>query len=71
MDRWISVHERMPKKRGDYLCWQPDIPPANGWPGLKARRVILDWTGRRFMSSFPITHWTELPEPPTEERANG
>lgn len=60
---WVSVTERMPKKRGDYLCWCPDVLARDGWPGIEARAVVLKFTGKRFITSFLISDWQPIAPP--------
>lgn len=58
---WISVKDRLPEKKGDYLTYNTDgiVWPHwydNGW---------VDDLGYKMKS---VTHWMSLPEPPKEER---
>lgn len=73
--RWISVKERLPKRRADYLCiyvfgdsemhfygvlmFHPEQDAENGYV-----------TGPHFsdegMEGMRVTHWMPLPEPPKE-----
>ena len=60
--RWISVEERLPEKRGTYLC---------NYEFEESGRIVMscDYLGSErwsFMQSS-ITHWMQLPEPPKEE----
>lgn len=59
--RWISVDERLPEKRGTYLC---------NYEFEESGRIVMscDYLGSErwsFMQSS-ITHWMQLPEPPKE-----
>jgi hypothetical protein len=58
---WISVKDRLPDKKGDYLIFNTDgivwpywYEPVNQW---------FDSLGFRTGS---VTHWMPLPEPPRE-----
>jgi hypothetical protein len=59
---WIRVEDELPKKRGEYLVWIPEFKSGIGT--VQAHRSILKWTGSKFVSSFPVSHWHYLPEPP-------
>lgn len=50
---WISVHEELPQKTGEYLVY------------TKEGRVGLTfWYSEPFVTYVEITHWMPLPEPP-------
>ena len=60
--KWISVEERLPEKRGTYLC---------NYEFEESGRIVMscDYLGSErwsFMQSS-ITHWMPLPEPPKED----
>ena len=61
--RWISVEERLPEKRGTYLC---------NYMFEESGRIVMscDYLGDKgwsFMTA-DVTHWMPmLPEPPKEE----
>ena len=57
-DRWIPVSERLPKSRGEYIAFQPRQIVMGVESGPFQR--ILQWTGRRFISSFTVSHWMPL-----------
>lgn len=59
---WISVDEQSPKKRGEYLTWQPQCTLMGHQ--VEERYSILRWSGSKFFSSMPVTHWMPLPKPP-------
>jgi Protein of unknown function (DUF551) len=65
MTEWISVKEQLPKKRGQYLCWQPDINQDDEMT-IPAKAVVLTYTGHNWRSSFAVTHWIEIPEEPND-----
>ena len=58
---WISVVDELPQKETTYLCYFSD--------GSIESFVFLHSEAPRWLygfSSFSITHWMHLPEPPTE-----
>jgi hypothetical protein len=78
MDRWISVHERMPQSGyGVILCAGGRV--QYGWLRAWAGKGAAKWRGVHWVIREEVTHWQPLPpppednsaEPPTEERANG
>lgn len=69
MSAWVSVKEGLPTKRGDYLCWQPDIN-SDDEVSLKARGVVLHWTGQKWRSSFAVDYWMPFNPPQSNGGAN-
>ena len=59
---WISVKDRLPSKRGEYLCWRPDILDGDEL-AIPACPIVLTFTGRRFITSFAVTHWAKIDPP--------
>ncbi len=65
---WISVKERLPEQRDDYLVCTEDaevyvceyIPSVKQW-----------WNGQELICDGRITHWMPLPSPPGEEDNDG
>lgn len=47
-----------PKKRGEYLCYQPG-------KDVGARFAVLVWTGTRWGSLFAVEFWADIPKLPT------
>jgi hypothetical protein len=64
VSEWIDVEDRLPTKGGEYLCFQPEASAMG--KSVEARRQILMWRPyvKKWVSSFPVTHWQPLPEPP-------
>ena len=60
--KWISVKERLPENRGQYIIYMRGQEPFVSW---------FDGDIFRSPSTVPIecpaTHWMPLPEPPKEE----
>lgn len=61
--KWISVKDRLPEKRGRYLCYYKYEPDS---PDVICENTYL---GAGLWQSEPskITHWMPLPEEPKEE----
>jgi len=57
-NKWVSVSERLPEVKGEYLCYlKPDIFISfygDSWSGDLAFRSVI-----------APTHWQPLPTPPT------
>lgn len=64
MSNWILTTDFLPKKGGQrlYLCWSLEY----GYRLLQFRKSRLENSIGRFITSFPPTHWKELPEAPHE-----
>lgn len=62
---WIQGN---PKKRGEYLAFQP-ASTAMGVE-ITERRQVIYWTGTRWHSSFPVTHYAVLPPNPKDGDSN-
>ncbi len=56
---WISVQDRMPEKKGDYIAYTKD---GIVWP-YWFDDVWFDTLG---YATDTVTHWRPLPEPPEE-----
>lgn len=63
---WKEFPSVPPPKRGTYLTWQP----GSEKPFMDERYSVLHWTGTRFFSSFPVSHWAELEPPGALESPN-
>lgn len=63
--KWISVKERLPENRGQYIIYMRGQEPFVSW---------FDGDIFRSPSTVPIkclaTHWMPLPQPPKEEGEN-
>lgn len=63
VQEWISVDDRLPEERGEYLCYfkyepeSPDVICQNTYYG----------SGRWMSESSRVTHWAYLPQPPKGE----
>ena len=66
MSEWISVKDRLPDAKGEYLVtyhpchWdyvQPDVKVV----GIDSFRGKTTWAKKKFQR---VTHWMPLPEPP-------
>ena len=64
MSEWISVKERLPDKKGEYLVAVNRT--SNGKP--RGQTVNTAWYGYRHDGGFheAITHWMPLPDPPAQ-----
>lgn len=58
--KWIPVTERLPEKRGMFLCF-----------GVNGTKIItstcyysVDCESFSYLHDFTVTHWMPLPEPP-------
>lgn len=65
MSSWISVNDRLPEKRGEYLvAYRPRY-----WDRVSIEIEVFlggtTWAHKDYMS---ITHWMPLPEPPEVEK---
>jgi hypothetical protein len=70
MNEWINVKDRLPNIQMFVLTYDPDFGIN---PGVMTRRNGSKWLlecyddvgfdGR--VSSYDVTHWMPLPEPPT------
>lgn len=56
--RWISVSEGLPEKRGVYLCLEPSATPSGYLIYECIPNSLYDWNGSN------ITHWMPLPRAP-------
>ena len=63
VQEWISIKDRLPDKRGEYLCYykfepdSPDVVCENTYQG-----------GGLWLSEMDkVTHWMEKPQPPKGE----
>ena len=74
MAEWISVNDRLPETRHAVLAYSPHH--NNIWAlSLHEDGNWYFWTdvGRRYYDPDwmgPITHWTQMPEPPKEDAAD-
>ena len=63
VQEWISVKDRLPDKRGEYLCYykfepdSPDVVCENTYQG----------SGLWLSEMDKVTHWMEKPQPPKGE----
>lgn len=63
VQEWISVKDRLPEKRGEYLCYykfepdSPDVICENTYQG----------SGLWLSEMDKVTHWMPLPQPPKGE----
>lgn len=61
---WISVEERLPEKKGLYLCYCPHTEYKTD---CKVRIVSFGYVfNRRFAPTY-VTHWMPLPSLPDKE----
>ncbi len=69
MGEWISVKDRLPEKRGEYLCYfrYPgiDVPSLNFICDVICQNTYQG-SGRWLSDMNNVTHWMPLPEPPKE-----
>lgn len=63
VQEWISVKDRLPDKRGEYLCYykfepdSPDVVCENTYQGSDLWLSEMD----------KVTHWQPMPQPPKGE----
>ena len=57
---WISVKDRLPEKRGDYLIYNTDGIVWPYWYNPEDKR----WYDNCGYLTESVTHWMPLPEPP-------
>ena len=63
VQEWISVKDRLPDKRGEYLCYykfepdSPDVICENTYQG----------NGLWLSEMDKVTHWQPMPQPPKGE----
>lgn len=63
VQEWISVKDRLPDKRGEYLCYykfepdSPDVVCENTYQG----------SGLWLSEMDKVTHWQPMPQPPKGE----
>lgn len=63
VQQWISVKDRLPDKRGEYLCYykfepdSPDVVCENTYQG----------SGLWLSEMDKVTHWQPMPQPPKGE----
>ena len=60
-DGWISVKDRLPDKKGDYLIYNTDGIVWPYWYDGDGWYDTLGYLTQR------VTHWMPLPEPPEVE----
>lgn len=69
---WISVKERMPEKRGRYLCW---FGKNTLCVGADIATYLPEWHGFGILETDTVlqnvTHWMPLPEPPEGVSVDG
>lgn len=68
MGEWISVEDRLPDVKGEYIvayhpCWWDNVDYDKTLVGIDSFRGKTTWARRKFQR---ITHWMPLPEPPKE-----
>lgn len=61
---WISIKDKLPDKDGNYLViiqrgWGANIEMIYFYKNVPGNE---NWYG----ANYPITHWMELPKPPTD-----
>lgn len=63
MNKWISVKDRLPDKKGEYICFLEGkgirIKEFHSWGKNTPFRF---WTNGQ--EDKKVTHWMPLPEPP-------
>lgn len=64
--KWVSVKDRLPEKRGLYLCYYKYEPDS---PNVICENTYLG-SGLWQSEMSKITHWMPIPEPPEEEDDN-
>ena len=63
VQEWISIKDRLPDKRGEYLCYykfepdSPDVVCENTYQG----------SGLWLSEMDKVTHWQPMPQPPKGE----
>lgn len=62
MGGWISVTDRLPKKKGDYLIYNTYGIVWPYWYDPEGKR----WYDDCGYLTESVTHWMPLPEPPKE-----
>lgn len=66
---WISVDDRLPDEKGEYLvayhpCWYDSVHWDKTEVGLDSFRGKTAWAKKKFQR---VTHWMPKPEPPKED----
>ena len=69
MGKWISVDDRLPPEKGEYIvayhpCYWKDVDWKKTEVGIDCFMGKTSWARRKFQR---VTHWMPLPEPPKEE----
>lgn len=55
---WTSAKDDLPKKDGFYWCYLAECPPQS-YP-----QQAIRYKEKRWWTSWVVSHWMELPEPP-------
>lgn len=66
MGEWISVNERTPEEKGEYLvafhpCYWASVHEDQWCVGLDSFRGKASWAKHKYQL---VTHWQPLPSPP-------
>lgn len=68
MSQWISVNDRLPKEKGEYLvayhpCYWDNVSEGTV-VGIDSFRGKTQWAKKKYQR---VTHWMPLPDPPEGE----
>ena len=69
-DKWISVKEKLPEESGKYYATSQVYVDTNEFDSITKRwdwGNSSDWMIANHSEEI-VTHWTNLPEPPKEEK---
>ena len=61
MSKWVSVEDRLPTEKRDYLVYTPKSTYYKVNPNA--------WHGNGWATANNVTHWMPLPEPPSEVKS--
>lgn len=63
--KWISVDERLPEKKGEYLCWMADGRQPPYYPDQDQWFELVNFDGKKFDQQWDryVTHWQAIKPP--------